>query len=351
MGMSASQIRYCMLSARKSDVEYQGQQINQQRTSLATQSSEYNTELLMIKVPTPPSTDEYTKTTYSFNVNGNEYKVQGINYMSTEYTVPGVVDETGAEIKYPAGTYILDCETNVIKDVAYRGSKYSYSIKEGEQTSSNVVTLNGRTYELFDVDLTSVDLKDKAIHTSNLAMIRETYGFDDTVEFKAVLSSDGTTYEYFLADDLTQAVSKDTQNNAQTGTTSVITIYPQSYKVGAQQVTEPARVGGISVNWAENGRMSSMIDAKGNIYPMAVSTVADQEAYDEAYNTYVYEKDQYNKKIDDINAQLEVIQAQDKQLELQLRNLDTQQNAINTELDAVKAVVEGNVEKTFNIFG
>ena len=38
MGMAASQARFLGLTARKSNVEYQVQQINQQRTSLANES-------------------------------------------------------------------------------------------------------------------------------------------------------------------------------------------------------------------------------------------------------------------------------------------------------------------------
>ncbi len=85
--MSASQVRYCMLQARKSDIEFQGQQINQQRTTLATQSAAYNTELLTLSVPTPPSTEEFTKTTYSYTYNGADYTIQGVNYMNNDYTV------------------------------------------------------------------------------------------------------------------------------------------------------------------------------------------------------------------------------------------------------------------------
>lgn len=65
MGMSASQARYIALTARMNDVEYQGQQINQQRTRLSTQINEYYNQLLDMSVPTPPSVTDYTKTVYS----------------------------------------------------------------------------------------------------------------------------------------------------------------------------------------------------------------------------------------------------------------------------------------------
>ena len=67
MGMAASQARFLGLTARKNNVEYEGQQINQQRTSLANQTANYYNDLLGMSVPTPPSVADYTKTVYSFN--------------------------------------------------------------------------------------------------------------------------------------------------------------------------------------------------------------------------------------------------------------------------------------------
>ena len=83
MGMSASQMRYCMLSGRKTDVEFQGQQINQERTTLATQSSAYNTQLLDIKVPTPPSSTNYTTVSYSATINGTNANIL-VNSLTAE---------------------------------------------------------------------------------------------------------------------------------------------------------------------------------------------------------------------------------------------------------------------------
>ena len=66
MGMAASQARYLALVARKSNCEYEGQQINQARTVLANQSANLFNQMLGLNVPIPPSTQDYTKTQYSF---------------------------------------------------------------------------------------------------------------------------------------------------------------------------------------------------------------------------------------------------------------------------------------------
>ncbi len=66
MGMAASQARYLGLTARKTNVEYEGQQINQARTALANQSANTFNELLALEVPTSPSTQDYTTLQYSY---------------------------------------------------------------------------------------------------------------------------------------------------------------------------------------------------------------------------------------------------------------------------------------------
>ncbi len=67
MGLSSTQARFLQLTGRKSNVEYQGQQINQSRVALGNQSASYYQQLYSSTVPTPPSVDEYTKVVYSFN--------------------------------------------------------------------------------------------------------------------------------------------------------------------------------------------------------------------------------------------------------------------------------------------
>ena len=67
MGMAASQARYLALSARKSNVEYEGQQINQSRTALANQSANLFNQMLNMSVPTPPSITDFTTVQYSYS--------------------------------------------------------------------------------------------------------------------------------------------------------------------------------------------------------------------------------------------------------------------------------------------
>ena len=72
MGMAASQARYLALTARKTNTEYEGQQINQARTALANQSANLFNRLLDLEVPVAPKTTDYTEIQYSYSDGQNE---------------------------------------------------------------------------------------------------------------------------------------------------------------------------------------------------------------------------------------------------------------------------------------
>ena len=72
MGMAASQARYLALTARKTNTEWEGQQINQARTALANQSANLFNRLLNLEVPNPPKTTDYTEIQYSYSDGQNE---------------------------------------------------------------------------------------------------------------------------------------------------------------------------------------------------------------------------------------------------------------------------------------
>jgi hypothetical protein len=85
-------------------------------------------------------------------------------------------------------------------------------------------------------------------------------------------------------------------------------------------------------------------------YSLTTNTTTDEDAYNDAMNTYNYEQYQYDQKVQEINSKIEIVQQQDKSLELELKQLDTEESAISTEIDAVKKVISKNVESSFKTF-
>ena len=68
MGLAASQTRFLQLTARKSNIEFQGQQLNQQRLLLANESAGLYQDQLSLQVPVVPASasEEYMKPAYEF---------------------------------------------------------------------------------------------------------------------------------------------------------------------------------------------------------------------------------------------------------------------------------------------
>jgi len=57
MGLSASQARFLSLTARQNDLEFQGQQVNQQRTGLADNTQQVSTQIANLLASDPAAAD------------------------------------------------------------------------------------------------------------------------------------------------------------------------------------------------------------------------------------------------------------------------------------------------------
>lgn len=76
--VSSGQARVIALTARINDIEFQGQQINQQRTTLANKSSEFYNSMLDMNVPTPPSKTDFTKIVYKGIQSASKFKIENV---------------------------------------------------------------------------------------------------------------------------------------------------------------------------------------------------------------------------------------------------------------------------------
>lgn len=352
MGMSASQTRYAMLTGKKSDVEFHGQQINQERTTLATQSSAYNTQLLNLSVPTPPSTSDFTTTSYTLNANGNVFTILGAQYQASDYYFDAnqnvVVGQNpnANGTTYAGGTYVVTTSEQITapqgkSSVAslFFGTTnqatgdVTYTVGQGpsQTTLSRVINNPG------DPNYNSAEaIADRA----NAALIIQDQHLDpNTAFFK--YESGGTT-RYVTEAQLQQNASID-------GNISTIAI-PSYYVDPNASVTETSKFAGAKVDFSESGRMSSITDYSGDTYQLTVNTSSDADAYTDAMNEYTYQKALYDQEINNINAKMSIIQGEDKKLELKLKDLDTQNNAVQTEMDSVKKVIDKNIEQSFKAF-
>ena len=318
MGLAASQARFLNLVARKTNIEYEGQQINQQRTTLANQSANYYNSMLTLSVPTPPSTESYKTTVYSVNYDGKKYTFNQITG-----------SDSAAKIAYT----------------------YSEEITKARPVSTATVVKSGSNYKVDNVVLTQGSNTNVAADV--LSEIRETSGYGNNINvgdiyFSTKQNGENVVYTYYL-------------NKTKNGS-SYTSVFPTSDGASAQGVAvyrqTPANEyfqgtwSNVTLTRDSYNRISSVSGGSLNFSNLAVTTtqITDDEAYNDAYNEYTYKTYLYQQQMENINAQTSVIQAQDKKLELRLKQLDTEQSAISQEMESVSSVIDKNMEDSFKAF-
>lgn len=336
MGMAASQARFLGLTARKNNVEYEGQQINQQRTSLSNQSANYYTDLLGMSVPVPPSVDNYTKTVYTFEdgVMTNEITAM-IAQQDGSYTISYLSQWQDDYVPVAAATNVINKQNGTY----FVGAQELRALGELDpDLADDAAAQSARQNE---ENAWAIQLKDK-------------YGVDaDGWLIRYVKnSSTGEDVPYFYKKTEIEKASKQVDENGN------ILSNINCYTIGSDTKTREVKaVAGVKVERDSSGRFVSISipnqDGSGTYsqYSLTTNTMTDQDAYNDAMNEYEHEKYLYDQSIEEINAKIEIVQTQDKNLELRLKQLDTEQKAIQTEIDAVGKVIEKNVESSFKTFG
>lgn len=342
MGMAASQARFLGLTARKNNVEYEGQQINQQRTALSNQTASYYTNLLGMNVPQPPSVQDYTKTVYSFTdgVMNNQITSM-IAKTDGSYTISylrSYTDNFAVVSSVPSRVVKVDDNTFKV------GGTQLWELNNGDADRE----LNDPYFASLSTDARDALLKEEEEYIKKLNAKYSQSG-NDTWLVRYVQNTSTGAYEptYYNKSVLAGATYDKNTN------TSVSFI--GAYTRGTAQVSDEIKGVPALLEQDTTGRYINITisDENGNktTYALTTATVTDDDAYNDAMNQYEYDKAKYDADIQEINAKIEIIQAEDKNLELRLKQLDTEQNAISNEIDAVSKVIEKSVEGGFKTFG
>ena len=394
MGMAASQARFLGLTARKTNVEFEGQQINQQRTTLSNQSANYYNQLLGMAVPVPPSVDDYTKTVYTFKDGALSNSISSmiaqagglylISYTSS-WTDDFAAVSAGQSIVTKNSNPDLNKTNNAINGVVYgvgakelrrMGDAFKLDVyKDDKKTGTSVYMKNGKYYSdaecktaIKDVDKSSYKLNEsyndeylKSLSLDQLeklqieeeqyiSILNKQYAPDgnETWMVRYVQNtSTGTWSPYFNKKSVLDKAIYSDNGSSQSNI--------PAYTIGSAQKTEEVKGVQARMEQDASGRIISVTLNPGNAdevtYAVTTNTATDQAKYNDAMNQYEYDKYQYDQSIQEINAKIEIIQSEDKNLELRLKQLDTEQDAISTEMDAVQKVIEKNTESTFKTFG
>ena len=353
MGMAASQARFLGLTARKTNVEYEGQQINQQRTTLSNTTANYYNQLLGMSVPVPPSVADYTKTVYTFEdgslsnsitsmiaKGGGEYTISYTSSWTDDFAAvsaaTSIVTKDKTNNTYKVGAKELrTMQTRTDADIEALSEAYLDAFKKGDEYLETLSYPQLR--KLLKEENEYIDILGKQ------------YGTDSEWTVRYVQNtSTGTWSPYFCKKNVLDTATYDDKSGASLSNIPM-------YTIGSAQKTEEVK--GVKARFEQDatGRLINVTLKPGKpdevTYAVTTTTLTDQAKYDDAMNQYEYDKYQYDQSIQNINSKIEIIQSEDKNLELRMKQLDTEQKAIQTEMDAVQKVIEKNTESTFKTFG
>lgn len=309
MGLAATQARYLGLTARKTNIEYEGQQVNQQRTALANQSSSLYQRLYSMSVPTPPSVTDYYKTEYTYSAGGTKYTVNSYTPSSS-----------GTD------TYDINVSYTGYVDVGLRAYATGNITKNNDGTYTIEMAGGAKTYTLDPAAAVQDAAVDEAAGRQNGYYCTYTDSDSNTKYFIDTEWLQQQTYPY---NDTVQRYYKNTES---------------------KEITEDHR--GCTLNFDSTGTISKIVDPSISETELSMSAneIQDTDAYQVAMNKYTKDKDTYEKELAEINAETADVQSQDRSLELRLRQLDTEQEALQTEMDSIKSVLDKNIEKVFKVF-
>ena len=406
MGMAASQARFLNLTARKTNIELQGQQINQQRTELSNQSANLYNQMLTLQVPVPPNTQDYTKIQYSFTLPGSYDTPATVAQFSKDsdgtYTV--IFNYTETEIGFPAcstsqrsdvadttaDSHYMKADDGTVYEVKKDGSSFKYSTDGSTWTDLTKITTQP-TAEPGKSAWSQLEQGDVLYSTgSNTYFDTSVISGITTTPTKVISYSDGgldytgqtiktykgktATLEYVDPNgahkDAYSALGGSATNSiwvTNTGTEEkpVYQYYTQKdieaakasggdghcvyYTASDIEVYKEDSYKGVTLARDGNNRVLSF-NYKGEDYAVTANTITDQSAYEDAMNEYTYKSYLYEQEMNNINARTSIIQAQDRELELKLKQLDTEHNAVQTEAEAVQSICKKNVEDSFKTF-
>lgn len=323
MGMAASQARYLGLTARKTNVEYEGQQVNQQRTALANESAGLFRRLLSLDAPVAPTQNDYYTDVYQYSDPTSSDGSVTVKNIQANGTNPE--------------TYTVD--------ISYTKDVMNYACSNNQEIS--VFESDGQL---------KIQLSNGVIYNLESTTVGQTLvnSFNDTANYpySEAMSTSDTYYTFSNPSNECTYYINATKSGFDPESTDVQNLALFT-TMGAKETVNDT-IQNATLGQTEGGIYNSMYwtDSTGNQRTVSLTPTQeyDEQAYNEAMDKYNVDIANYEKEIADINAKTEELQQTDRTLELRLKQLDTEQEALQTELDSVKKVIDKNVENVFKTF-
>ena len=194
MGMAASQARYLALTARKTNTEWEGQQINQARTALANQSANLFNRLLGLEVPNAPKTTDYTELQYSYSDGDNKSVLESwqqlssadpnYNYIVNSYYYANVYTGSKKQLENPQvqtkGEVTINDFKNQNPQVTYNANDNTYTITTADgQTQTYSALQNVESDTKLKNALTDFETAKNMAKADGVLTTDGVYGYQD----------------------------------------------------------------------------------------------------------------------------------------------------------------------------
>ncbi len=329
MGLSASQARFLQLTARKNDIEYQTQQITQERLSLAQQltqvSNEYNDaisnkKLVFSYADSTVHQIDVNYTNYKNFMNQQDEKLQSSQKQVFLVSTSGKIVVNSVEDMED----MIEKNTEYIKKDSVEGSGTDYSAlgynlvqRKIDENSENSPFAEYYAKQKFDESNFVIMTKDEASKEKMLndkkENIIEGYGDNITEEQMAEAEKYINTLKNKIMTGVDLNDTDAFQKAIREGIFSFATIGN----------TEDTKNTLVPENWstAVNGAFTEKLDES-----------------DDAAAEAKYDKE---------SKRLELY---DKKMQMEMDELESERDAIKTEMDSIKQVVDDNIQKTFDTF-
>lgn len=372
MGLSASQARQLLLTAKRNDLEFRAQQISQQRLVLSSQLEEIATDYenatsnrqMQIRLYTTGETDETQQTvnlTYKTLVSGcakigdaTKVKVADSDYAATTaYTLKNadgaiIVSDLSEIPGISKGDSYYQKYTSYAKaSKAADGGQVYYQNDDREYRPLNKIVETDdegdKTTRYEDAE-TGLEVKPSRYYAA------EENDEDDYKEMKTKLETGGTYStdmsgrHYEVTKTGTVKVSSEDANGNM--------IYQGEYIVDPNLARGSTDQYGNTSSTGPN-YLQEML--RNGVYVLEKYNTEQKEWNSVSWDSAVGISDRYYTEDDDAakakyDRLQNEIQRQDKKLELELDNIETQRSAITTEEESVQKVMDDNIEGTFKTF-
>lgn len=251
MGMAASQARYLALVARKSNCEYEGQQINQARLNLSNQTANLFNQMLGLKVPVPPSTNDFTKTQYSFSDGVNAVTLddwkqlaksdENYNYVVTYHYNSNVYTGSQKKMNDPQVQFTYPSQ-DISSDYTSASANIEQKLVEIAEAQKVYDDAYAVYQTLFTSSKTLSTYKDAGLYTriTSCDYANDTYTIHRNIT--KTLADGNNYYEYqngwysqdgtsFVKEDLTPAIMNPSKVENELGTTQQVKIGDTIYDI------------------------------------------------------------------------------------------------------------------------